>query len=123
MVASGGWWQRAQLRQRLLRTSLLSTTQDRKTRGPWAERGQGGPRKGVYSLGESQQCPYRLRGRHPDWVHPIGTSKKMRVPPIPTRYPPHDISDRMRDPHIHWVLPMGIVEYLEVPPYTLGTAH
>lgn len=42
LVASGGWWQRAQLRQRLLRTSLLSTTQDRKIRGPWAERGQGG---------------------------------------------------------------------------------
>lgn len=41
LVASGGWWQRAQLRQRLLRTSLLSTTQDRKMRGPWAERGQG----------------------------------------------------------------------------------
>lgn len=116
MVASGGWWQRAQLRRRLLRTSLLSTTQDRKMRGPWAERGQGRQGRVCTAWEGASSTPDRSRGHHPDLVHPTGASKRMRVPQT-HEVLPTDTSDSMKDPYTHWVPPhtVGTVEWLRCP--------
>lgn len=110
MVASAGSWprRRVQLSRRLLRTSRLSTTHTRKTRGPWGKRGHVG-------MGATGGCPpvpvctVEMTYQYPE----LGEG-----PPVPAGCPPWQAKQDEGSPFL-----LGAPEWVRDSPNSLGAPH